>query len=305
VKARKNTIRIPKPQLFNFSETLWFLDRNLDDCMHAVENGKARRLFKTPTGNVLVDVSEVSTDLIAEGVNAPISEPDEIRRFIIEWFDLERDIRPFYKLLKSDPDLAPLAKRYRGFRIVGLPDLYECLVWCVMGQQINLGFAYRLKRRFVELYGEHLDHEGKRYYIFPDPRVVKDLSVEELRKIQLPTRKAEYITGISRLFANGEISKEMLLSLKSEEGMIAELMKIRGIGEWTANYTLMKTLGGMNGIPYGDSGVNNALLKFKGIPKKNNRVQVDKVFGQFRGWKTYLVFYLWRSLREKEGGMVI
>lgn len=55
----------------------------------------------------------------------------------------------------------------------------------------------------------------------------------------------------------------------------------------------------MNCIPYGDVGVNNALAQFKGITKPVTKTQVDAVFRHFENWKTYLVFYLWRSQRNK------
>ena len=150
----------------------------------------------------------------------------------------------------------------------------------------------------MERYGEQLHYEGRAHFTFPAPEVIAKLSVEDLRSFQLTTRKAEYLKGISELFVSGQLSKEKTEALGDEDLMRSLLMKIRGIGEWTANYAVMKGLKGMNCLPYGDSGVNNALFNLKGIPKKQNRKQVDGVFDQFENWKSYLVYYLWRSLRN-------
>ncbi len=291
--------RIPKPSDYSFNETLWFLDRNLDDCMHKVIGGEVHRLFPGKQKPALVSIGEDSQHILINVVSGKIADEAALLQFVVEWFDLDRNILPFYRLLKKDADLAVLAKKFKGFRMVGIPDLFECLCWCVMGQQINLDFAYKVKRRVVETFGQSITFKGEKWFLFPSPEVLREVKVEDFRDMQLTTRKAEYIIGISELFCSGKLSKDKLLALHSEEQMKDQLMSIRGIGEWTANYAVMKSLRGMDCIPYGDSGVNQALLDLKEVPKKNNRAQVDKVFNGFPGWRSYLVFYLWRSRREK------
>jgi DNA-3-methyladenine glycosylase II len=115
--------------------------------------------------------------------------------------------------------------------------------------------------------------------------------------MQFTTRKAEYITGIARAFTENKLSKKTLNSLATEEEQLSALLHFRGIGQWTANYALMKSMGAMNRIPLGDAGVNQALFRHKGLSKSGDET-VKRVFAPFEGWKTYLVFYLWRSLRE-------
>jgi DNA-3-methyladenine glycosylase II len=292
-------LTIPKPSNYSFSETLWFLDRNLDDCMHRVVDRSVFRLFPGKQKPALVSITEANQDLVVDVLSGKIGDEEALLQFIVQWLDLDRNILPFYKLLKKDQDLGVLAKKFKGFRMVGIPDLFECLCWCVMGQQINLDFAYKVKRRVVETFGQSLTHKGEKWFLFPSPEVLREVKIEDYRSMQLTTRKAEYLIGISELFRSGQLSKEKLLALKSEELMKQELMKIRGVGEWTANYTVMKSLRGMDCVPYGDSGINQALFDLKQIPKNYNRAQVDKVFDNFPGWRSYLVYYLWRSRRGK------
>jgi DNA-3-methyladenine glycosylase II len=291
-------IRLKIPPLYDFTESLWFLDRNLDDCMHKVLGDKARKMVTLDNKNLLIEISSEKNDLVIKVLNGGPVRDSLVIGYVDEWLDYTRDIRPFYRLLENDKDLSALAVNFRGFRVVGIPDLFETLCWCVLGQQINLEFAYRLKRRLVERYGTALNYEGINYYVFPSPGILKEVPVSELRAMQITTRKAEYLRGISALFDNGSVSKKKLAMLRSEARMKEELIKIRGIGEWTANYAVMKSLRGMNCIPYGDAGINIALNRLKNIPKKNNRKEIDSVFNNFEGWKSYLVYYLWRSLRQ-------
>jgi DNA-3-methyladenine glycosylase II len=291
-------ISIPLTAGFDFRETRWFLDRNLDDCMHTVKGEEVRKLVLHNGKPLLLGIHESGGSLIVRALAGKITRPAAVVDFISEWFDLHRDLKPFYRLLRRDHDLAFLAKDFRGFHMVGIPELFETLCWCIIGQQINLEFAYRVKRRLVEKFGAAVYHEGEPCFLFPEPDVIAATDIAALRSLQLTTRKAEYITGVARLFADGKISRERLAALGDEQLMTAELMRIRGIGEWTANYTLMKSLRAMDRVPYGDAGINIALNRYKSIPKKNNRAEVEAVFDRFPGWKTYLVYYLWRSLRQ-------
>jgi DNA-3-methyladenine glycosylase II len=292
------SVAIHRPELFSFSETIWFLDRGLDDCMHKINQQSVLRLFVQKGRPFLIRIFLKNGAIHYESLSGQINDHSQVADFINVWFDLDRDISPFYSLLSLIPEIAPLRNKYHGLRITGIPDLFEALCWCIIGQQINLSFAYRVKRRLVELYGEMLEYDREKYFAFPDPSVLAVLPVERYRSLQLTTRKAEYIKGLSEAFSSGAATREKLMALGDEEKMKEKLMEIRGIGEWTANYVVMKSLRGLNCLPYGDSGINNALNQFFGIPKKNNREQVNNVFNQFEGWKSYLVYYLWRSQRE-------
>jgi DNA-3-methyladenine glycosylase II len=231
-------------------------------------------------------------------LNDTLTDADEkqVRDYIATWFDLERDLAPFYKLLKKNKQLAFMANKYAGLRMIGIPDMHEALCWCIIGQQINLAFAHTLKRRLTEQYGESLEHDGHTYYAFPEPIILAGLTVEELKLLQFSTRKAEYVIGVSQLMAGGELSKEKLEQLPGFEAQVAELVSIRGIGVWTANYVLMKSLGRMQSITYGDAGLNKALQTIAGFEKNPSAAMVNEYFKPFKGWEAYLVFYFWRSL---------
>lgn len=293
---KNKLLKIKKTALFSFSECLWFLDRNLNDCMHELIDGKIRKAIRIDKDVVLVEVYEAKEDIVIKIIKGNLKNEAALIHYIEDWLDINRDIQPFYKLLKKDSELSHLAKHYKGLRAIGIPELFEALCWSIIGQQINLTFAHKLKRRLSEKYGEHIRFETKTYYLFPEAGTLKNASLDELKALQFSGRKAEYIIGIAELFSNGSVSKEKIAALGNEIAMFNYLKTIRGVGEWTAHYVLMKSLRNMNSITYGDAGLNNALFKIKGIARKNNREEIDKLFKNFEGWKAYLVCYLWRSL---------
>jgi DNA-3-methyladenine glycosylase II len=293
-----NTLRILKPPLFSFEECLWFLDRNYDDCLHHIESGRLFKAIVVDGKNVAFSIQEDKQHLALQIIDGgdTLGSQQALMQYITDWFDLDRDIRPFYKLLQKNKTLGYMARDFEGFRLIGIHDLYEALCWSIIGQQINLNFAYTLKRRLVETYGQKLEAGGQTLYIFPRPEVLQYARIEDLRAQQFSVRKAEYLLLVSKLFAEGRISKELLQNLPLYEEQVKLLTAIRGIGIWTANYALMKTLKQLKAIPYGDTGLIHALVQHELIKDKKDTLGIDQLFKQFKGWESYLVFYLWRSL---------
>src|SRR5699024_4646030 len=133
-----------------------------------------------------------------------------VGRWVEDWFDLNRDLTLFYKLLDEHAQLSFMVENFRGLRLMGIPNLFEALCWCVIGQQINLTFAHRLKRRFVETYGATITHQDQRHYYFPKPEVLAGLKVEQLKALQFSRQKAEYTIGIATAFSEGKLSKNIV-----------------------------------------------------------------------------------------------
>ena len=81
---------------------------------------------------------------------------------------------------EKDPLLQQAVSKFYGLRNIGIPDLFEALCWGILGQQINLTYAYTLKRRFVETFGSSIEWEDQSYWIFPKPEDIAKLTVEDL-----------------------------------------------------------------------------------------------------------------------------
>jgi len=291
-------IQIVKPAIFSFRECLWFLDRGYDDCLFRISDGTVTKLIQLGTEPVLFRIREAGDHLQVEILKGKLSEEQvpQLRDYIIEWFDMHQDLGPFYTLLQKDKMLQYMPKDFEGLRLISIADLFEALCWSIIGQQINLTFAYKLKRRLVEAYGTAIEHDGHVYHLFPSPHILASLSVEDLRPMQYSQSKAKYLIGIAQAFASNQLNKEMLLALPDFHSKQQALTAHKGIGIWTANYALMKTLRLAEAIPYGDVGLLKALETHNIIKERTESEKLNRFFKKYKGWETYLVFYLWRSL---------
>jgi DNA-3-methyladenine glycosylase II len=289
------TLKIELPAEFSYSECLVFLERSPLEVLHHIHDKHIYKLIMVKAELILIKISYRVHVLVIEFPDREPLNKGKIVEFIENWFDLNQDISLFYDAVSEDSLLQPLVKQYFGLRMIGIPDLFEALTWAIMGQQINLTFAYTLKQRLVESYGKKRVLHDKDYWVYPSPEIIASLQIENLRKLQFTTRKAEYVIGVAREIVEGRLSKDVL---RSSEDPARHLVSLRGIGPWTADYVLMKCLLKTDAFPVADVGLQNAVMKQLGSQQKPTVKELKKQAENWSGWEAYATFYLWRSLYE-------
>ncbi|KZE68915.1 DNA-3-methyladenine glycosylase [Fictibacillus phosphorivorans] len=292
---RGDHLEIHLPKEFSFSECLTFLGRSPLEVMHDIQDATLYKLLKVDEDKVLLNICCNDQKLIVSFPDNKTKEKETVVRFISEWFDLERDLSVFYEAVSSDPILKPLTNKYYGLRMIGIPDLFEALTWAIMGQQINLTFAYTLKQRFVENFGEKVSYQGRLFWLYPEPERIARLETEQLRKLQFTERKAQYVIGIAKEMCADRLSK-IALQDSNHPGQL--LISLRGVGAWTADYCLMKCLLNPDAFPIADVGLHNAVMKQLKQDRKPTINELKEIAKKWSGWEAYATFYLWRSLYE-------
>lgn len=287
------TIELPKE--FDFQANLAYMQRNDKECMYVVSNEVITRALEIDGERLLIQVSSDKNRQLLVHVLAG-APTDRLEAYIREWFDLDTDLAPFYEMASQDPLLQRPVEDFYGLRNIGLPDLFEALCWGILGQQINLGYAYALKRQFVEKFGEAVDFEGTLYWIFPPFEKIAALSPADMADIKMTVKKSEYIIGVAQLMASGSLSKEKLLQLGSLHAIEKELVRIRGIGPWTANYVLLRCLRYPAAFPVDDVGLINAIKFQLGLDHKPTKQEIYELAVPWKNWEAYATFYLWRVL---------
>src|SRR6516225_4128822 len=147
----------------------------------------------------------------------------------------------FERLCTGDPLIAHLAMRHRGFRPVLQADLLTALVRCISAQQVNLKWAATVRRRLAERFGRAHEVGAHKVYSLEAERLAR-LQIADIRALQFTTRKAEYIINAARAVADGELNAASLAKM-SDDQVIAKITAIRGLGQWTAEWVLARTLG--------------------------------------------------------------
>jgi DNA-3-methyladenine glycosylase II len=295
-----SSIEIYPPMDFNFKECLVFLGRSEQEILHQIRDGYFYKLIKIDDELVLLKIGNTKDSIRVE---FPISTPtpgvrEKAASYVWEYFDMKQVLGNFYEMADKDKVLQKIVNKYGGLRIICIPDLFEALTWAIIGQQINLTFAYTLKKRFVEHFGECLTFEGNTFWLFPEFETIAHIDIDDLRKLQFTSGKAEYIIGVAKSMTSGHITKEALLQQQDYQQVKKSLMAIRGVGAWTADYVMMKCLHHPAAFPIADVGLHHAIKRQLGLERKPTMEEMEEMSTNWAGWQAYATFYLWRSLYE-------
>jgi len=283
--ARSATLQLPSG--YNVGTMLGYLGRDTNSVCERVEGRVATLAFRTPSGAGAVWL-EFSAEAVALKVLS--GNAGEVFETASRVIGLDQDPRGFEQQA-AQAGFGALIAGQPGARIPQTPSLFDGLLWAVIGQQINLAFAYKLRRRLVEAYGEPV---GDGMYATPTAERLAEAEIDDMLAMQFSRRKAEYIVGIARL---GEAWFEALTHLSATR-IEQKLLGVTGLGPWSVNYLMMRSLGYADCVPYGDTGLQAGLRKLHVLEGKIDREQTDRLLAPFSPYRSLATYHLWQSLKE-------
>ena len=174
------------------------------------------------------------------------------------------------ELAAADPVVARIAARFPGIGPVLQPDLLTAVVRAISAQQITLRFAAVLRARLARRYGHHHQLQVPPPPVDPgpsdpldgevwslDPSRLARAEVADLRELQFSNSKAVAVIAFAGAVASGRLDLEELAA-SEDEAVVERLVAFPGIGRWTAEWLLARTLGRPR-VVAGDLGVRKAV----------------------------------------------
>lgn len=193
------------------------------------------------TSSGSVDVPHLDYTLYSrEPIPVPLQSAAEDR--VAHFLSLNDDLAPFYVLAKGDPVFAEIVKKLYGYHQVKFLTPFEGAVWAILSSRNTFAAARTLKARLTETYGDGLDMLGAPYLAFPEPEDVLPASPADLVALIRNEQRGEYIWHAARAFAS--VDDHWLRTADYDE-VYRWLRGIRGIGEWSASFILIRALGRM------------------------------------------------------------
>ncbi len=162
-------------------------------------------------------------------------------------------------------------------------NIYESLVQAVCYQQLHGKAGDAIFARFKQHFGQ-----------FPTPEQLIAAQFDDLRACGFSGRKIETIQGIAEGAISGLVPSRELADSLSNAALIARLVSLKGIGQWTVEMMLIFTLNRMDILPADDFGVCDGykrLKKLQAAPKRKEMAEIGKVWSPHR---TVASWYLWR-----------
>lgn len=185
---------------------------------------------------------------------------------------------------KKDPILHSAGTKIEIFTLSTHPDPFLRLCRSIIGQQLSVKAAAAIFGRFEKLFKNGIN-----------PNDLLKIPEEKVRRAGISFQKIKYLHDLAQKLYDGEVDLHEL-NHKSNEEIIAELIKIKGVGLWTCEMFLMFTLGRPDVFSYGDLGLKNAIFKLYKMKKKPTLKQMEKLTKKWVPFRTYAAMILWRSL---------
>jgi DNA-3-methyladenine glycosylase II len=170
-------------------------------------------------------------------------------------------------------------------------DHYGALVRAIVGQQLSVFAARAIYGRLTERFGGRA----------PTPREILADEPEELRAaVGLSRAKVGFLRSLAEHVLSGELELQRLDEL-SDEDVIAELVAVKGLGEWTSHMFLMFQLERPDVLAVGDLGIRRAIERAYGLDTLPDAAEIELLAEPWRPYRTLACRYLWRSLQNEPG----
>ncbi len=290
--GRAKSFTLSLPEDFHPAIPLRWLGRDVESRTERVEGSsmiKALMLDGTPAV-VRLDI-DLNAGIARAAVDRTVGVEGmrEAHSATIRMLGLGLDPAPFERRVARDPHLRRLIEGRRGLRVPMTSTIFEALIWTIAGQQVNLAFAYRLRRVLIELAGAPV---GDNFIAHPSAAEVARLDYDDLTRRQWSRRKAEYVIDVARAVAGGTFDPTALLEASATSAR-ETLESLRGFGVWSANYVMMRGCGLADCVPLGDSGLATALEHFFALGHRPDRAETDDLMRQFAPYRSLATFHFW------------
>jgi AraC family transcriptional regulator of adaptative response / DNA-3-methyladenine glycosylase II len=201
-------------------------------------------------------------------------------------FDLAAEPHAVAALLSQDPLLAAVVRRIPGLRVAGAFEGFELAVRAILGQQVSVKGATTLAGRWAQAFGAAIATPFPELNrLTPTAQRMAGVGADEIAALGIVGARARCLS----LLAPAVLEKRVVLTFVPDvEEQIEALMRLPGIGPWTAQYIAMRALQWPDAFPSGD-------LMLMRAANANQR-QLQKLAEAWRPWRAYATYYLWQTL---------
>ncbi len=254
------------------------------------EDGSYTGVFK----NNVLNVKKNKDEIIFEGICE-----NDIQQTVKNYFDLNRNYEKIKEQLsKIDQNMKKSIEYGNGIRILN-QDLWETIISFIISANNNIPRIKGIIERLSEKYGDEIKYKGNKYYTFPTPEQLKNVTVEEYRKLGLGFRDIRLYETI-KMVLNKQVDIENMKNNPNTIEVREELLKLSGVGPKVADCILLfSDLKRFEVFPidvWVRRVMNDLYIKNEDETKVNKK-QIEKIanekFGDLAGLAQQYLFY-WR-----------
>ncbi|MEM9384175.1 MAG: helix-turn-helix domain-containing protein [Pseudomonadota bacterium] len=202
---------------------------------------------------------------------------------------------PTLRARARDPQcawFAPLLAHQPGLRVPLMGSEYEALIWAILGQQVNLTFAAQLRAELIRLAQPGLASSDNKLLPHPTPAQVAQLDPKTLQGRRFSRSKARWVVDLSGAIVQGQLRLRALGSApacEAYDGLLAQ----KGIGDWTAQYVMLRGMGLNDCVPAADAGLMRNLHGILGTQERPTAHDVARCLAPLAPARSVACQHLW------------
>ena len=254
------------------------------------EDGSYEGVF----GENVANVKKEGKDVIIKGIFK-----ENIQKTVEEYFDLKRDYNQIKQSLsKIDENMKTSIKYGSGIRILN-QDLWETIISFIISANNNIPRIKGIIERLSKKYGDKITWNNKEYYTFPTVEELKDVTIEEYRKLGLGFRDVR-LYETTKMILEKKVDLNQMQKNPNTLEVREELLKLSGVGPKVADCILLfSTLKRLEVFPIDVwvRRVMNELYIKKEDETSLSKKQIEQIaqekFGNLAGLAQQYLFY-WR-----------
>lgn len=239
-------------------------------------------------------VTQDDGDVVIETWGA--APPETVRDQVIRILSLDVDGRGFAAVGERDPVVAGLQARYPGLRPVLFSSPYEAAAWTVIGNRIRITQAAAIKTRMAAELGPSVIIRGLPVPAFPGPAALA--AVEGFPG--LSGRKIEFLHGVAAAAMAGALEASHLRTLPVPEAL-AELKRIKGIGDFASQLILLRGAGTVDAIPTHEPRLARAVQRAYRLDPLPEPAEIQAIAAAWAPYRTWVTLLLRRLLEDETG----
>ncbi len=287
-------LRLPCRRPFHPDSVLQFLGTRAVDGIEACEGATYRRSMRLPHGHGVVALSAphgagdgpayVEGALRLADLRDLTTAVSRCRQLL----DLDADPVAVWEALRGDPLVGPLVQESPGRRVPGTVDGFELAVRAVIGQQVSVAGARTVAGRLVRAAGEVLpESDGAITHLFPTPEDLLDLAQRDPAAFSMPNGRRRALVALAEAVASGDV---VIDPGADPTELRQSLVRLPGIGPWTAEYVAMRALRDPDAFMPTDLGIRRA-ARALGLP--DDPAHLMSMTESWRPWRSYAMAHLW------------
>ncbi len=284
---------------FRLDFTVWALRRRPNNTMDRWEEGTYRRTLVVGAMPAQVAIRQQGATLTVTvtGARLPSTAQADVTAALDRLLGLHVDLRKFYRLASQEAKLDQLAQSFLGLKPPRFPSVFEALVNAITCQQLSLTVGITLLNRLTERYGLGSHSEGR---AFPRPKELANAQIRALRALGYSRSKGQALIDAARAIQDGTFDPDGLTTMDDSD-IVNRLMELRGVGRWTAEYTLLRGLGRIHQFPGDDVGAQKGLHRWLRLKRPPDYDHVRKVLRKWQPYAGLIYFHLLLDGLDRRG----